>query len=209
MWIKYQFMAVCPLILNFLNISSQKWLVFANYFGLPNFLPQLANLFTRIYPSYPWHFPSLPFICKNNKKINPYFRNCPNGLSVGFFYKMEYEVSGGFREVCNLLLIVMGKFSSILVFFRPEKAKQVLYVRLHFFLHFEGFGPGFPPSHDIWCVCWISLLYVCYSFAIYTIAATCFILDRGCCVYLKDLPTNLTDAQNVFVIARMRETQKA
>ena len=56
-------------------------------------------------------------------------------------------MSGGFREVCNLLLIVMGKFSSILVFFRPEKAKQVLYVRLHFFLHFEGFGPGFPPSH--------------------------------------------------------------
>ena len=43
MWINYQFMAVCPLILNFLHISSQKWLVFANYFGLPNFLPQLAN----------------------------------------------------------------------------------------------------------------------------------------------------------------------
>ena len=38
-------MAVCPLILNFLHISSQKWLVFANYFGLPNFLPQLANFF--------------------------------------------------------------------------------------------------------------------------------------------------------------------
>ena len=37
-------MAVCPLILNFLHISSQKWLVFANYFGLPNFLPQLANI---------------------------------------------------------------------------------------------------------------------------------------------------------------------
>ena len=36
-------MAVCPLILNFLHISSQKWLVFANYFSLPNFLPQLAN----------------------------------------------------------------------------------------------------------------------------------------------------------------------
>ena len=45
--------------LNFLHISSQKWLVFANYFGLPNFLPQLANFFTRIYPSYPWHFPTL------------------------------------------------------------------------------------------------------------------------------------------------------
>ena len=25
--------------------------------------------------------------------IRQYFRNCPNGLSVGFFYKMEYEVS--------------------------------------------------------------------------------------------------------------------
>ena len=59
MWINYQFMAVCPLILNFLHISSQKWLVFANYFGLPNFLPQLANFFTRIYPSYPLHFPTL------------------------------------------------------------------------------------------------------------------------------------------------------
>ena len=58
-WINYQFMAVCPLILIFLHISSQKWLVFANYFGLPNFLPQLANFFTRIYPSYPWHFPTL------------------------------------------------------------------------------------------------------------------------------------------------------
>ena len=33
-------MAVCPLILNF---SSPKWLVFANYFGLPNFLPQVPN----------------------------------------------------------------------------------------------------------------------------------------------------------------------
>ena len=37
-------MAVCPLILNFLHISSQKWLVFANYFCLPNFSPQLANI---------------------------------------------------------------------------------------------------------------------------------------------------------------------
>ena len=59
MWINYQFIAVCPLILNVLHISPQKWLVFANYFGLPNFLPQLANFFTRIYPSYPWHFPTL------------------------------------------------------------------------------------------------------------------------------------------------------
>ena len=33
--------------------------VFGNYFGLPNFLPQLANFFTRIYPSHPWHFPTL------------------------------------------------------------------------------------------------------------------------------------------------------
>ena len=61
MWINYQFMAVCPLILNFLHISSQKWLVFANYLSLPNFLPQLAIFFTRIYPSYPWHFPTLHF----------------------------------------------------------------------------------------------------------------------------------------------------
>ena len=59
MWISYQFMAVCPLILNFLHISSPKWLVLADHFGLPNFLPQLANFFTRIYPSYPWHFPTL------------------------------------------------------------------------------------------------------------------------------------------------------
>ena len=59
MWINYQFMAVCPLILNFLHISPQKWLVFAYYFGLPNFLPQLANFFTWMYPSYPWHFPTL------------------------------------------------------------------------------------------------------------------------------------------------------
>ena len=59
MWINYQFMAVCPLILNLLHISPQKWLVFANYFVLPNFLPQMPNLFTRIYPSYPWHFPIL------------------------------------------------------------------------------------------------------------------------------------------------------
>ena len=59
MWINYQFMAVCPLILNFSHISSQKWLVFGNYFGLSTFLPQLANFFTRIYPSYPLHFPTL------------------------------------------------------------------------------------------------------------------------------------------------------
>ena len=45
MWINYQFMAVCPLILIFLHISSQKWIVFANHFGLPNFLPQLPNFF--------------------------------------------------------------------------------------------------------------------------------------------------------------------
>ena len=31
------------MILNVLLKSSQKWLVFANNFGLPNFLPQLAN----------------------------------------------------------------------------------------------------------------------------------------------------------------------
>ena len=48
MWINYQFMAVCQLILIFLHISSQKWLVFANYFSLPNFLPQLANFYTDI-----------------------------------------------------------------------------------------------------------------------------------------------------------------
>ena len=59
MWINYQFTAVCPLILIFVHISSQKRLVFANHFGLPNFLPQLPNFFTRIYPSYPWHFPTL------------------------------------------------------------------------------------------------------------------------------------------------------
>ena len=41
-----------------------KWLVFANYFGLPNFLPQLPNFFTRIYPSYPWHFPTLLIVKK-------------------------------------------------------------------------------------------------------------------------------------------------
>ena len=34
-------------------------LFYANYFGLPNFLPQLPNFFTRIYPSYPWQFPTL------------------------------------------------------------------------------------------------------------------------------------------------------
>ena len=39
----YQFMAVCPMTLNFLHISPQKWLVFAKYFGLPNFLPQMPN----------------------------------------------------------------------------------------------------------------------------------------------------------------------
>ena len=39
MWINYQYMELCPLILNFLHKSSQKWLVFANYFGLPNFYP--------------------------------------------------------------------------------------------------------------------------------------------------------------------------
>ena len=32
-------MAVCPLILNFLHISSQKWLVFGNYFSLSKFYP--------------------------------------------------------------------------------------------------------------------------------------------------------------------------
>ena len=52
-------MVVCPLDLNFLHKSSQKWLVFANFSVFPNFLPQLANFFTRIYPSYPWHFPTL------------------------------------------------------------------------------------------------------------------------------------------------------
>ena len=45
MWINYQSMAVCPLILILLHKSSQKWLVFANYFGLPNFLPQLPKFF--------------------------------------------------------------------------------------------------------------------------------------------------------------------
>ena len=55
-------MAVCPLILKFLHKSSQKWLVFANYFGLPIFLPQLANFFTWIYPSYPCHFQTLDMV---------------------------------------------------------------------------------------------------------------------------------------------------
>ena len=39
MWINYQSMAVCQLILIFLHISSQKWLVFANYFSLSKFYP--------------------------------------------------------------------------------------------------------------------------------------------------------------------------
>ena len=70
MWINYQFTAVCPLILNCLHISSQKWIVFANHFGLPNFLPQLPNFFIRIYPSYPWHFPTLRISWRNFFNIN-------------------------------------------------------------------------------------------------------------------------------------------
>ena len=72
MWINYQFMAVCPLILNFLHISSQKWLVFGNYFGLSNFLPQLANFFTRIYLSYPWHFATLAVLGKLRTMSTPH-----------------------------------------------------------------------------------------------------------------------------------------
>ena len=59
MWINYQFMEVCPLILISFAQISPKMACFAHNFGLPNFLPQLANFFTRIYPSYPWHFPTL------------------------------------------------------------------------------------------------------------------------------------------------------
>ena len=36
-------MVVCPLDLKFLHKSPQKWLVFANFLVLPNFLPQLVN----------------------------------------------------------------------------------------------------------------------------------------------------------------------
>ena len=61
-WINVDKLSICgswSIDLNFLQKSSQKWLVFANYFGLPNILPQLPNFFTRIYLSYPWHFPTL------------------------------------------------------------------------------------------------------------------------------------------------------
>ena len=52
-------MAVCPLILNFFHMYSQKWLVFANNLASQTFYPNWPILFTRIYPSYPWHFPTL------------------------------------------------------------------------------------------------------------------------------------------------------
>ena len=92
-------MAVCPLILNFLHISSQKWLVFANYFGLPNFLPQLANFFTRIYPSYPWHFPTL--IGEFPQKIVPFVP-----LSKCIYY---YQ-SIAFTFFCHFLLLYNSNF---------------------------------------------------------------------------------------------------
>ena len=71
-WINVDKLSICgswSIDLNFLHISSQKWLVFANYFGLPNFLPHLANFFTRIYPSYPWHFPTLASLETNLYQI--------------------------------------------------------------------------------------------------------------------------------------------
>ena len=96
MWINYQFMAVCPLILIFLHISSRKWLVFTNNFGLPNFLPQLANFFTRIYPSYPWHFPTL-CVCGSVCEIRWYMlvgeaRTGVPTSSLDPFYNYSYVV---------------------------------------------------------------------------------------------------------------------
>ena len=93
-------MAVCPLILKFLHISPQKWLVFANYFGLQNFLPQLPNFFTRIYPSYPWHFPTLLVLHTSCSKI------CTN---TEVFQKIS---NLKFPE--NTLVPVPSKFISVL-----------------------------------------------------------------------------------------------
>ena len=132
MWINYQFMAVCPLILNFLHISSQKWLVFANYFSLPNFLSQLANFFTRIYLSYPWHFATMvvpagaDIRCRTKEKpglsqsniqswpgpfqhhinfLYPRKKNPPLQLQIFVTYHAEYRSMQGHPVVLDVDLI--------------------------------------------------------------------------------------------------------
>ena len=56
MWINYESMLVCPLDLTLVAQIFQK---VACFWSSPNLYPNLPIFFTRIYPSYPWHFPSL------------------------------------------------------------------------------------------------------------------------------------------------------
>ena len=104
-------MAICPFILIFLHISSKKWFVFAIYFGLPNFLPQLANFFTRIYLSYPGHFAALNKLLgfkwmrlKNLGQVNTLYVSLFVFIFVPGFQNL-YNKPNVFQTQCKPILI--------------------------------------------------------------------------------------------------------
>ena len=62
--------------ISMLNKSSQERLDFVKFACYPKLLPQPSNIFTRIYPSYPWHFATLPPLVQSRLR-----KSCKSYLS--------------------------------------------------------------------------------------------------------------------------------
>ena len=79
MWINYQFMAVCPLILIFLHIYSQKWL----YFWPPKlFTPTGQFFYTNIFLTF----------SNSGKRLGGYTRRLVRIISSPFTLPSRYNI---------------------------------------------------------------------------------------------------------------------
>ena len=106
MWINYQFV-VCPLVLKFLHKSSQKWLVFANFLVLLNFLPQLTNFFpTDI---------SVISVTFCNSELKPHSPHSHATLFVAFGWPRTWQDTSPHPRLLSLLLIEPTRTCSYLI----------------------------------------------------------------------------------------------
>ena len=80
-------------ILHKLCKSSQKRLDLAKS---RDFLPQPANYFIRIYPSYPWHFATLQSIF-----------SWTNGISKELWNRFQHQMDG-FSPFLNIICLIFG-----------------------------------------------------------------------------------------------------
>ena len=115
MWINYQFMAVCPLILIFLHISSKSGLFLLIILASQTFYPNCPIFFTRIYPSYPWHFPTLTSSNHNASRWNGIHHIIFTIYqSIYIKYRFTLNIEYIFKEACACRTSIVLSFRQLL-----------------------------------------------------------------------------------------------